>query len=78
VYKIRGSRLLTVGIIGALVFAGVAAIAASLSVSGVEKLGSGSETVTCPVNASDVKWNHDQNDASLINSVDVTLKEKSR
>jgi len=75
VYKVRGSRVLTVGIVGALVFAGVAAIAASLDVSGVEKLGSGSKPVTCPVNASNIEYNFD-GDASTVDSVNVTLTEK--
>jgi len=78
VYKVRGSRVLTVGIVGALVFAGVAAIAASLTITGVNPLGSGSKSVDSPdAKVSDVSYSLASGDATKVDKVTVQLQEAS-
>jgi hypothetical protein len=65
-------RIAIASLLALAIFGAVYGLAASMTVSGVKNLGSGSATVSAPGSVSAVKWVLDSNDPSKVASVVLT------
>ena len=65
-------RIVIASLLALAIFGAVYGLAASMTVSGVKKLGSGSATVSAPGSVTAVKWVLDSDDPSKVASVVLT------